>query len=298
MAAGVASYAALTTHADTLKAAGDERTRGQIMADTLVERLTGRAATSPAPITLDLLISKDTLLTDGREPAHLLGHGPIPAPLARDLARGEHPDAEVYLRRVFTEPSTGALAAMESTARLFPENLRRFLTYRDQTCRTPYCGAPIRHADHVTPHSDGGPTTATNGQGLCAACNHAKQAPDWRAHPDPEHGAGTAVHTTTPTGHTYTGAPPPPPVGAPPGRARTKPRDRSEHGTDQPEHPGSGAGIHTGHRHRRRGRARPRRRARVKVVLVDVARAPDVDGTGETPRPCLSPAPRARPPSR
>ena len=38
---GVAVYAALTRHADTLRAAGDPRTRGQLMADTLVERTTG-----------------------------------------------------------------------------------------------------------------------------------------------------------------------------------------------------------------------------------------------------------------
>lgn len=102
---------------------------------------------------------------------------------------------------------------MESTARLFPENLRRFLIFRDQTCRTPWCAAPIRHGDHVQAHTAGGPTTATNGQGLCAACNHAKHAPDWAAEPDPTAGAGTAVVITTPTGHTYTSTPPPPPRG-------------------------------------------------------------------------------------
>ena len=40
---GVATYAALNKDADTKIAAGDPRTRGQIMADTLVERVTGQA---------------------------------------------------------------------------------------------------------------------------------------------------------------------------------------------------------------------------------------------------------------
>lgn len=39
---GVACYAALRKRTDELVAAGDVRTRGQIMADTLVERLTGQ----------------------------------------------------------------------------------------------------------------------------------------------------------------------------------------------------------------------------------------------------------------
>jgi hypothetical protein len=44
VAQGVAVYAALTREADRLRATGDERGRGQIMPDTLVERVTGRAA--------------------------------------------------------------------------------------------------------------------------------------------------------------------------------------------------------------------------------------------------------------
>ncbi|MDN5766105.1 MAG: 13E12 repeat family protein, partial [Humibacillus sp.] len=42
VAQAVAAYAALTTAADTAKAGGDDRGRGQVMADTLVERVTGQ----------------------------------------------------------------------------------------------------------------------------------------------------------------------------------------------------------------------------------------------------------------
>ncbi|MEO5316939.1 DUF222 domain-containing protein, partial [Pseudarthrobacter sp. CC12] len=41
VAQGVAAYAALVRDADTARAAGDDRSRGQVMADTLIERLTG-----------------------------------------------------------------------------------------------------------------------------------------------------------------------------------------------------------------------------------------------------------------
>jgi hypothetical protein len=153
-------------------------------------------------------MTEGALLTGADEPAHLVGLGPVPAPLARALARDT--DADVWLRRLFTRPEDGALVAMESRRRLFPDALRRFLVLRDQTCRTPWCGAPIRHADHVVPAEVGAETSAANGQGLCEACNHAKQAPGWAARPG-HRGAGGTVQITTPTGHTYTSRPPPPP---------------------------------------------------------------------------------------
>jgi hypothetical protein len=212
VAQGIAAYTALSREADARKSAGDGRSRGQIMADTLVERLTGQAAADAVPVEVELVMTDAALLgTTGAgsdEPAHLVGLGPIPAPVARDLARDT--EADVWLRRVFTRPADGALVAMESRRRLFPDRLRRFLVLRDQTCRTPWCGAPIRHADHIVPAEAGGPTSAANGQGLCVACNHTKQAPGWQA----RSGAGGAGHTvqiTTPTGHTYTSRPPPPP---------------------------------------------------------------------------------------
>ena len=96
---------------------------------------------------------------------------------------------------------------METRRRLFTPNQRRFIALRDQTCRTPWCDAPIRHADHITPAETGGPTSIGNGEGLCVACNHAKQAPGWRARPGP----GAAVTITTPTGHSYRSHPPRPP---------------------------------------------------------------------------------------
>ena len=34
--------------------------------------------------------------------------------------------------------------------------LAKLIKLRDQTCRNPYCEAPIRHIDHITRHSDGG----------------------------------------------------------------------------------------------------------------------------------------------
>ena len=96
----------------------------------------------------------------------------------------------------------------DSQRRTFPHTARQFLITRDQACRTPYCDAPIRHADHLTPHAHGGPTHLGNGQGTCEGCNYTKEAPGWTTHPDPDH---VGIHLTTPTGHTIRSDPPPPP---------------------------------------------------------------------------------------
>ena len=59
---GIACYAALRRYADTPVATGDGRTRDQIMADTLVERLTGQAAAGDLNIELQLMMPLDALI--------------------------------------------------------------------------------------------------------------------------------------------------------------------------------------------------------------------------------------------
>ena len=83
---------------------------------------------------------------------------------------------------------------MDSRSRRFPERLAHLVQLSDQSCRTPWCDAPIAETDHVEAVADDGPTTRDNAQGLCRRCNLAKQAPGWSAERDPD---GT-VTTTTP----------------------------------------------------------------------------------------------------
>jgi hypothetical protein len=199
---GVAVYSALTKQADGLRAQGDARSRGQIMADTLVERVTGQAAAPNVPVEVNVVMSEQALFGDaataGREtPAHVDGYGPIPAPVAREWL--SDPETKVWIRRFYTRTGVNALVTMDSKRRAFAGKLRRFITIRDQRCRTPWCDAPIRHVDHPKRHADGGPTHIENSQGLCEACNHAKDAEGWRARTS---GDGL-VQTTTPTGHRY-----------------------------------------------------------------------------------------------
>ncbi|WP_284752985.1 HNH endonuclease [Arthrobacter sp. efr-133-R2A-120] len=219
VAQGVAVHAALTRHADSLRSGGDTRTRGQIMADALVERTTGTTA-GISGVEVQLVMTDRTLLQGESEPARLPGYGIVPAGWARTLLTPGQPALggprpgqpadrafKVWLRRLYTAPGTGDLVAADSRARLFPAGLRRFIQPRDDTCRTPYCDAPIRHFDHIIPWRDGGPTSLANGAGLCEACNQTKELPGWTAttHPGTRH----VLDIRTPTGHHYRSTAPP-----------------------------------------------------------------------------------------
>ena len=171
------------------------------------------------PPEVHLVMAFDSMFAGGGEPG-AMGTQVVPADWANTvLARVADRGAEVWLRRIFTAPDGADLVAMESARRRFAGMLRRFVVARDQVCRTPWCDAPVRHVDHVRPARAGGATDDANGQGLCEACNYAKEAPGWtervlHAGPSPGAvGAGTAVpHTvriTTPTGHTYDSTAPP-----------------------------------------------------------------------------------------
>ena len=75
----------------------------------------------------------------------IAGRTPIPAPLARRLLREAGPNIKVWVRRLYTDPEKKHLITGDSRSRFFTHSMRQFLIARDQTCRTPYCDAPIRH---------------------------------------------------------------------------------------------------------------------------------------------------------
>ena len=215
VAQAVAAYAVLAAEADTAIATGEPRSRGQVMADTLVARVTGCPTLDgrPAvPVAIGLVMTDQALLAGAHDTAHLVDHGPIPAGLARDLvADSLDAGSRTWLRRLYTSPTTGELVAMDSRQRLFRGRLGAFIGLRDQFCRSPWCNAPIRHRDHVTGFSVTGETSAEDGQGLCVACNQLKESIGWRSRPRPSPGTsqGHVVETTTPTGHTYQSQAPP-----------------------------------------------------------------------------------------
>ncbi|MFC7406056.1 HNH endonuclease [Georgenia alba] len=237
---GVAAYAALTRDAEAIRRDGDARGSGQLMADLFVARTTGlpllgdghdgESADHPAdtgsasdpgppavPVTVNVTMSDAALLGGADEAAVVTAAGVptqvVPAQVARLLlSEALSESAGAWVRRLYTDPA-GRLVAMSSKQRCFDGALADVLLQRDQgICRMPYCDAPIRHLDHVVPREVDGPTSEANGQGLCEACNHAKQAPGWRQRTDRDPPEGRhSVLTRTPSGRTYRSQAPPPP---------------------------------------------------------------------------------------
>jgi hypothetical protein len=250
----IACYAGLKDHAARMRAAGDPRTMAQLMADELFARLTGRTVVDGVDVEVGVVITDAALFDGTSAAADLVGYGPIPAEMARDLLRPEEdeaprtsgtagddvpcpptdacpdgprcsswscglehdaagaaavqparaaageihspagsPDqqasaspqqsaagtaaAQVWLRRLWSDPATGVLSGRDTRRRLFTGSLRAALVARDRTCRNTWCGAPIRAIDHRMRARDGGPTSDTNGQGLCQRCNNAREHP-------------------------------------------------------------------------------------------------------------------------
>lgn len=72
VSAGVAVHAALTRQADALRSGRDSRSRGQIMADDLVERVTGTPG-GISGVEIQLIMTDRTLFQGDSEPARLPG---------------------------------------------------------------------------------------------------------------------------------------------------------------------------------------------------------------------------------
>lgn len=224
MPRAVAVYANLKKSAAALIGTGQsgQRTQSQVMADLLVERATEQETAEAVPTEIHLVMNDDSLVGQGEAPTWLPGFGPLPAGAARKFVSEN--EAPVFLRRLFTRPEDGQLVRMDSKRREFSGLLRRMIVIRDDVCRSPWCDAQIKHADHATAVAAGGQTEWGNASGLCAACNYAKELVGWRHEATPE-----KLTVRTPTGHRY--------------ETRTRPIDSRAGKADSADNRGA-AGIH------------------------------------------------------
>ncbi|WP_229053696.1 HNH endonuclease signature motif containing protein [Aeromicrobium sp. Leaf350] len=192
----------LQKHADTLRAKGDPRDRGQIMLNSLFERATGQVVLDGPDVHLDILMPIKAI---GGQPvaAEIAGHGPITPHLAAELVDQA---GQAWFRRLFTDP-TGTLVGLDTRRRCFTGLLAKWIHTRDHhRCRQPGCECRSREIDHIQAHSRGGPTTQANGQAVCTLSNQLKGLPGWTAAP----GTDGEITWTTPTGHQYVSSAPRP----------------------------------------------------------------------------------------
>ncbi len=84
---GVGVYAALMQAADAARAGGDPRTGGQVMADTLFERVTGRTVAEGVDISVEIVMTDQALFAgpEGDQAAFVSGYGPALSRWVRDL---------------------------------------------------------------------------------------------------------------------------------------------------------------------------------------------------------------------
>lgn len=171
---------ALDALARTGRAAGDDRTLDQLRADLLTDLVLGRvpsalggvggacsasAATAgvqsgqatidpeqravgsdghsrgPVRTRIDVTVPWDVLAGLSEGPGFLAGYGPIPAPVARELA------ADGTWRRILTDPPDGAVLDVGRTRYRPPAHLADHVRARDRWCARPGCSARAETCD-------------------------------------------------------------------------------------------------------------------------------------------------------
>ena len=140
---------------------------------------------------VQVVVALSTLLGCDQYPAELVGHGPIPAALAREIAA----DPTGTWHRLVTDGGGRLLDASRSYTP--PPRLRAHVIARDLTCRFPGCRRQATgcEIDHVVAYSAGGPTAEPNLHALCPRHHHLKHEAGWKV----QRRDGT-TEWTTPTG--------------------------------------------------------------------------------------------------
>jgi len=179
---------------------------GARRADALVAladaALAGRALPTShgRPVELQVIIDAASLLHLANNPAELVGYGPLPAQVARDLA------GDATWRRLVTDPVSGQLLDYGARAYRPPQALADYLDARDRWCRIPGCTRPAECCDHdhQVPFDKGGPTSSDNCLALCRRHHRMKTRRIWKLDPR----LGGAATLTTAAGLTYQLHPP------------------------------------------------------------------------------------------
>ncbi|TDW84208.1 uncharacterized protein DUF222 [Kribbella pratensis] len=151
---------------------------------------------------IEVLVPITTLLGVDDDPCELTGYGPIPAEMARRIAR------DGTWRRLLTDPTNGTVLEASTTRHDPGTVVTETLLARHPVCAWPGCNRTSRQCDrdHATPFKQSGRTNLTGLVPYCEYHHVIKDTKAWgwttTAHPD------GSVTLTAPTGHRYTTVPP------------------------------------------------------------------------------------------
>ncbi len=191
LAQGIGVYATLKRQADVC---GDGRGRGQVMADTLYERITGRPAQAPVPVAVNLVMADTTLFGGDDCPGRVTGYGPVPAVVLRDAGHDAHRSrGENHAAPALPPPPQRAVGRDGIAGADLPQRVGPLHRVAGSDLPHPLLQRPDPPHRPRHPRPPGGPTTARNGLGECEACNYTKEAPGWTVSTSDTHGAHTAA---------------------------------------------------------------------------------------------------------
>ena len=192
---------------DTTAATGDTTAATDAVAPASNATLAG----SEVAVIIDIA----TLLRLADQPGEVVGSGPVPAEIARQLAADARWRA--WITRA-TATGTQVIATSPGTYRPTAA-VARLVRAREPECRMPGCRSTITDLDHVVPFPDG-PTIPSNLGPLCRRHHRLKTHTRWRqrAHsgsgpdPGPADSPDEAIGWTwtTPSGISHTDEPEPP----------------------------------------------------------------------------------------
>jgi Domain of unknown function (DUF222) len=139
-----AAYARVDAIARKRKTKNEERTLDQLRADVLAELLLGKHGgldAIAAQVYVHVPIDAALGITDTG--CELVGHGPIPGRLARQIM--DNPTS--VWRKVTCDPVSGAVLDVGRTRYRPPAALDDFVRVRDRECLAPGCHRPAQRCD-------------------------------------------------------------------------------------------------------------------------------------------------------
>ncbi|KPM53783.1 hypothetical protein ACG83_21335 [Frankia sp. R43] len=164
----------------TMAERGEGRSRDEVRADTLMDLILGRDG-QPGPggatgADVQVIVPIGTLLGLDAEPGELVGYGPIPATVAREIA--SRPTST--WRRMLTNEQ-GHL--VELGERRYPSPAqKRHVRARNPCCTFPHCTRRAWRCDldHTRPYASGGKTLVENLGPLCRRHHRVRHHSRWR----------------------------------------------------------------------------------------------------------------------